>query len=165
MSATLIALFSLILCFELQDPIFPMLNMKSRQSWPNWGFLTWVEQFVMVMLLFVPCPCLLRVGAKLQSFHKALACLAPCWLLLESLSPLIPQTVWEEEPEAKGKSPVPSVHLSTLLSRQEHWIELIPFSMASSRTRNWTQVSCIAGRVLTIELPGEPTGPPPRPIF
>ena len=43
-------------------------------------------------------------------------------------------------------------------SRPEHWSEWVafPFSRGSSQPRDGTQVSCIAGRFFTTELPGKP---------
>ena len=49
------------------------------------------------------------------------------------------------------------VPLSTLFSRQEYWSGLpCPSFRGSSQARDWTQVSCIAGRFFTTELPGKP---------
>ena len=49
------------------------------------------------------------------------------------------------------------VPLSVWFSRQEYWSGLpCPSSRGSSQARDWTQVSCIAGRFFTIEPPGKP---------
>ena len=46
--------------------------------------------------------------------------------------------------------------LSIGFPRQEYWSGAISFSGGSSQPRDWTQVSCLAGRFLTTELPGKP---------
>ena len=51
--------------------------------------------------------------------------------------------------------PGSSIH-GIFLARILEWVA-IPFSRGSSWPRDWTHVSCIAGRFFTTELPGKPS--------
>ena len=55
-------------------------------------------------------------------------------------------------------SPPGSSDHGILQARVLEWVS-ISFSGGSSRTRAWTQVSCIAGRFFTTEPPGKPQDP------
>ena len=53
--------------------------------------------------------------------------------------------------------PMDSIVHGILQARILEWA-VFPFSRGSSQLRDWTQVSCIAGRVLSAELPGKAPG-------
>ena len=52
-------------------------------------------------------------------------------------------------------SPAGSSVNGIIEARMLVWVA-IPFSRGSSQPRNWTQVSCVAGRFFTFELQGRP---------
>ena len=65
---------------------------------------------------------------------------------LDSHSIVTPWTIAHQAPLSMG------------FSKQKYWSGLpSPPPGESSWPRNWTQVSCIAGRFFTTELPGKPT--------